>query len=54
MEIPLLELAELAILRVQQNLDFEYLEKTAEKLEVAGFLKELRGLAESYDPHLVL
>ena len=44
----------IAMLRVQQNLDLEYLEKTAEELEVAGLLKELRIQADSYDPHLVL
>ena len=44
----------IAMLRVQQNLDLEYLEKPAEELEVAGLLKELRIQADSYDPHLVL
>jgi len=44
----------IAMLRVQQNLDLEYLEKTAEELEVAGLLKELRIQADSYEPHLVL
>jgi hypothetical protein len=43
-----------AMLRVQTNLDNEYLETTAEKLGVMKILKELRVIAESYDPNIIL
>jgi hypothetical protein len=43
-----------AMLRIQTNLDNEYLETTAEKLDVAKILKELRMIAESYNPNIIL
>jgi hypothetical protein len=43
-----------AMLRVQENLDTDYLETTAEQLEVKAILDELRLIAESYDPHIIL
>jgi len=43
-----------AMLRVQENLDNEYLESTAEQLGVKAILDELRIIAESYDPHIIL
>ena len=43
-----------AILRVQENLDNDYLERTAEQLGVKAILEELREIAESYDPNVVL
>ncbi|MDR1964559.1 MAG: hypothetical protein LBQ50_12330 [Planctomycetaceae bacterium] len=43
-----------AMLRVQTNLDNEYLETTAEKLGVTEILKELRIIADSYDPNVIL
>jgi hypothetical protein len=43
-----------AMLRVQENLDNDYLESTAEQLDVKEILDELRGIAESYDPHIIL
>ncbi|MDR3197698.1 MAG: hypothetical protein LBU34_07485 [Planctomycetaceae bacterium] len=43
-----------AILRVQTNLDNNYLDTTAEKLGVTKFLKELRIIAESYNPNIIL
>jgi uncharacterized protein (DUF1330 family) len=43
-----------AMLRVQENLDNDYLETTAEQLDVKPILDELRKIAESYDPHIIL
>jgi hypothetical protein len=43
-----------AMLRVQTNLDNEYLETTAEKLDVTEILKELRIIADNYDPNVIL
>jgi hypothetical protein len=43
-----------AMLRVQENLDNDYLEKTAEQLGVKAILDELRTIAESYDPNVIL
>ena len=43
-----------AMLRVQENLDNDYLESTAEQLGVKHILDELREIAESYDPHIVM
>ena len=43
-----------AMLRVQENLDNEYLETTAEQLGVKAILDELRQIAESYDPNVIL
>ena len=43
-----------AMLRIQENLDNAYLETTAEKLGVKPILDELRLIAESYDPHIIL
>ena len=43
-----------AMLRVQENLDHEYLETTAEQLGVKPILDELRIIAENYDPHVIL
>jgi hypothetical protein len=43
-----------AMLRVQENLDNDYLETTAEQLGVKSMLDELRKIAEGYDPHVVL
>jgi hypothetical protein len=43
-----------AMLRVQENLDNDYLETTAEQLGVKAILDELRQIAESYDPHVIL
>jgi hypothetical protein len=43
-----------AMLRVQENLDNDYLETTAEQLGVKPILDELRQIAESYDPHVIL
>jgi len=43
-----------AMLRVQENLDNDYLEATAEQLGVKAILDELREIAESYDPNVIL
>ncbi|MCL2118716.1 MAG: nucleotidyl transferase AbiEii/AbiGii toxin family protein [Planctomycetaceae bacterium] len=43
-----------AMLRVQENLDNDYLEATAEQLGVKSILDELRKIAESYDPNMIL
>jgi uncharacterized protein (DUF1330 family) len=43
-----------AMLRVQENLDNVYLEATAEQLGVKAILDELRQIAESYDPNVIL
>ena len=43
-----------AMLRVQENLDNDYLESTAEQLGVKPILDELREIAESYDPHIIM
>ncbi|MCL2305054.1 MAG: hypothetical protein FWC43_06885 [Planctomycetaceae bacterium] len=43
-----------AMLRVQENLDNEYLEATAVQLDVKPILDELRKIAENYDPHVIL
>ena len=43
-----------AMLRVQETLDNAYLEATAEQLGVKAILDELRQIAESYDPHVIL
>lgn len=43
-----------AMLRVQENLDNAYLETTAEQLEVKPIIDELRQIAESYDPNVIL
>jgi hypothetical protein len=43
-----------AMLRVQENLDNVYLESTAEQLGVTAILDELRQIAESYDPNVIL
>jgi uncharacterized protein (DUF1330 family) len=43
-----------AMLRVQENLDNDYLETTAEQLGVKEILDELRQIADSYDPHVIL
>ena len=43
-----------AMLRVQENLDNDYLETTAEQLGVQSILDELRKIAESYDPNVIL
>ena len=42
------------MLRVQETLDNDYLETTAEQLGVKPILDELRQIAESYDPHIIL
>ena len=43
-----------AMLRVQENLDDEYLETTAEQLGVKPILDELRKIAGNYDPNVIL
>jgi hypothetical protein len=43
-----------AMLRVQEHLDNDYLEITAEQLGVKAILDELRQIAESYDPNVIL
>jgi len=43
-----------AMLRVQENLDNDYLEKTAEQLGVKAILDELRQIADNYDPKVIL
>jgi uncharacterized protein (DUF1330 family) len=43
-----------AMLRVQENLDNDYLEATAEQLGVKPMLDELRKIADGYDPHAIL
>ena len=43
-----------AMLRVQKNLDNEYLEMTAELLEVKPILDELQQLADNYDPTVIM
>ena len=43
-----------AMLRVQEHLDNDYLEATAAQLDVKPILDELRQIAESYDPHVIL
>jgi uncharacterized protein (DUF1330 family) len=43
-----------AMLRVQENLDNAYLEATAEQLGVKAILDELRIIADSYDPNVIL
>jgi hypothetical protein len=43
-----------AMLRVQEHLDNNYLEATAEQLGVKAILDDLRQIAESYDPHVIL
>ena len=43
-----------AMLRVQETLDNAYLETTAEQLGVKEILDNLRQIAESYDPHIIL
>jgi uncharacterized protein (DUF1330 family) len=43
-----------AMLRVQENLDNVYLEATAEQLGVKAILDELRTIADSYDPNVIL
>ena len=43
-----------AMLRVQETLDNDYLETTAEQLGVKPILDELRLIADSYDPHIIL
>jgi len=43
-----------AMLRVQENLDKEYLESTAGQLGVKPILDELRKIAENYDPNVIL
>jgi hypothetical protein len=43
-----------AMLRVQENLDNDYLETTAEQLGVKPILDELRQIAENYDPNVIL
>ncbi|MDR0869557.1 MAG: hypothetical protein LBN39_02065 [Planctomycetaceae bacterium] len=42
------------ILRVQENLDNDYLYTTAESLGVKEILEELKVIADSYDPTIVL
>ena len=42
------------MLRVQETLDNDYLETTAEQLGVKPILDELRQIAESYDPHVIM
>ena len=42
------------MLRVQENLDDEYLETTAEQLGVKPILDELRKIAGNYDPNVIL
>jgi hypothetical protein len=37
-----------------ENLDNDYLEATAEQLGVKSILDELRQIAESYDPNVIL
>ena len=44
----------IAMLQVQEHLDHDYLETTAEQLGVKPILDELRQIAESYDPHVIL
>lgn len=44
----------IAMLRVQKELDNEYLERTAEQLDVAEILKELRKIADDCDPNIIL
>jgi hypothetical protein len=43
-----------AMLRVQENLDNDYLEATAEQIGVKPILDELRQIAENYDPNVIL
>ena len=43
-----------AMLRVQENLDNDYLEVTAEQLGVKPILDELRQIAGNYDPNIIL
>ena len=43
-----------AVLRVQDHLDNDYLEKTAEQLGVKAILDELWQIADSYDPNVIL
>ena len=43
-----------AMLRVQENLDNDYLESTAGQLGVKPILDELRKIAENYDPNVIL
>ena len=43
-----------AMLRVQENLDNDYLESTAEQLGVKPILNELRKIADNYDPNVIL
>jgi len=45
---------DVAMLRVQENLDNKYLEATAEQLGVKPILDELRKIAENYDPNVIL
>jgi hypothetical protein len=42
-----------AMLRMQKNLDNDYLEKTAEELGVGPILDELRKIADNYDPNVI-
>ena len=42
-----------AVLRMQKNLDTEYLETTAKQLGVEHILNELKIIAESNDPNLI-
>jgi len=42
-----------AVLRVQKNLDTEYLETTAKQLGVEHILNELKIIAESNDPNII-
>jgi hypothetical protein len=43
-----------AMLRVQENLDNDYLEAIAEQLGVKPILDELRQIADNYDPNVIL
>ena len=43
-----------AMLRVQENLDNDYLEATAERLGVELILDELRQIADNRDPNVIL
>lgn len=43
-----------AMLRTQTELNNEYLEEAAEKLEVEKILKEVRKIADDCDPNVVL
>ena len=43
-----------AMLRVQKNLDTDYLETTAKQLGVEHILDELKTIAESYDPNVIM